>query len=92
MDVTITAPIVPMFTALGPYCQNDAPALLPTTSNNGYTGSNIYYNYKNKTQDLSVQALVSLSNIRFYKNHSNGGVDNAIIFNSKKLSVLSQGV
>ena len=39
MSVTITAPTVPTFTALGPYCQNDTPGLLPTTSNNGYTGT-----------------------------------------------------
>ncbi len=39
-------------------------------TNNDYKGSNVYYNYKNKTQDLSVQALVSLSNIRFHKDHS----------------------
>jgi len=39
MSVTITAPIVPTFTALGPYCQNATPDVLPTTSNNGYTGT-----------------------------------------------------
>jgi hypothetical protein len=30
----------------------------------------VYYNYKNRTQDLSLQALVSLNNIRFHKNTS----------------------
>lgn len=30
----------------------------------------IYYNYKNKTQDLSLQALFTLNNIRFHKNQS----------------------
>jgi gliding motility-associated-like protein len=34
MNVTITAPVLPTFTALGPYCQNDTPAALPTSSTN----------------------------------------------------------
>jgi len=52
------------------YAQNSA------YFNNGYittTGqrlSPVYYNYKNKTQDLSVQALASLNNLRFHKNRS----------------------
>jgi len=39
MSVTITAPVVPTFTVLGPYCQNDTLGTLPTTSNDGYTGT-----------------------------------------------------
>jgi hypothetical protein len=39
MDVTVTAPTVPTFTQLGPYCQNATPGTLPTTSNNGITGT-----------------------------------------------------
>jgi outer membrane protein OmpA-like peptidoglycan-associated protein len=31
----------------------------------------VYYNYKNKTQDLTVQLLASLNNINFYKRQSN---------------------
>ncbi len=31
--------ITPTFTALGPYCNGDSPASLPTTSNNGFTGT-----------------------------------------------------
>jgi outer membrane protein OmpA-like peptidoglycan-associated protein len=31
-------------------------------------GSKIYYNYKNKTQDLSLQGIITLNNIRFHKN------------------------
>ncbi|MEO7522733.1 MAG: OmpA family protein [Ferruginibacter sp.] len=30
----------------------------------------VYYNYKNKTQDLSLQGIVTLNNIRFHKNKS----------------------
>jgi gliding motility-associated-like protein len=36
---TINDPIVPTFTQLGPYCQNATPDALPTTSNNGVTGT-----------------------------------------------------
>ncbi|MFT3908609.1 MAG: OmpA family protein [Ferruginibacter sp.] len=38
----------------------------------------VYYNYKNKTQDLSLQGIFTLNNIRFHKNKSSwvvyGGV------------------
>ena len=30
----------------------------------------VYYNYKNRTQDLSLQGIVTLNNIRFHKNKS----------------------
>jgi gliding motility-associated-like protein len=40
LDVTITAPnITPTFTAIAPICQNGTAPTLPTTSNNGITGS-----------------------------------------------------
>jgi hypothetical protein len=39
MDVTVAAPTVPTFTQLGPYCQNAVPGTLPTTSDNGITGT-----------------------------------------------------
>jgi gliding motility-associated-like protein len=39
MDVTITSPIVPTFTQLGPYCQNDTPGVLVSPSTNGITGT-----------------------------------------------------
>ena len=39
-------------------------------TSNGYTGAPVFYNYKNKTQDLGIQALASLSNIRFHKDKS----------------------
>jgi len=39
MTVTITAPIVPTFSSIGPYCQNAVPVNLPTNSSNGFTGT-----------------------------------------------------
>ncbi|WP_114792972.1 OmpA family protein [Niabella yanshanensis] len=36
----------------------------------GYGGDQVYYNYKTKAQDLSLQALFNLGNIRFYKNQT----------------------
>ena len=36
-DVTVTAPVVPTFTQLGPYCQNATPGILPLVSNNSAT-------------------------------------------------------
>ncbi|MEX1203207.1 MAG: hypothetical protein WEA59_08185 [Ferruginibacter sp.] len=29
--------------------------------------SNVYYNYRNKTQDLSLQGIITLNNVRFHK-------------------------
>jgi len=34
------------------------------------TGDIVYYNYKNKTQDLSLSGLVSLNNIKFHQDKS----------------------
>lgn len=39
MMVSVTAQVVPIFMALGPYCENDVPANLPTTSMDGILGS-----------------------------------------------------
>ena len=39
MDVVVNNPTTPAFTQLGPYCVGDTPDALPTTSNNGITGS-----------------------------------------------------
>ena len=40
MDITITnLSATPIFTALGPYCVGDTPGTLPTTSNNGISGT-----------------------------------------------------
>jgi hypothetical protein len=39
MQVEITETIIPLFTQLGPYCPNQVPGVLPTTSSNGITGS-----------------------------------------------------
>jgi outer membrane protein OmpA-like peptidoglycan-associated protein/opacity protein-like surface antigen len=40
----------------------------------GYAGKQIYHNYKTKSQDLSLQALFNLGNIRFYKNQTGATV------------------
>jgi gliding motility-associated-like protein len=39
MTVTINPQVLPTFTQLGPYCQNLTPGSLPTTSNNGISGT-----------------------------------------------------
>jgi hypothetical protein len=39
MSVTVNQNIVPTFTQLGPYCVGATPGALPTTSNNGITGT-----------------------------------------------------
>ena len=39
-----------------------------TTTIPGTPAQIVYYNYKNKTQDLSLQGLVTLNNVRFHKN------------------------
>jgi hypothetical protein len=39
MDVVVNSNVTPTFTQVGPYCVGDAPATLPTTSNNGATGT-----------------------------------------------------
>jgi outer membrane protein OmpA-like peptidoglycan-associated protein len=45
----------------------------PTTTGTSIPGRPaefVYYNYKTKAQDLSLQALISLNNIKFHKNKS----------------------
>jgi gliding motility-associated-like protein len=39
MTVNVSPGATPTFTALGPYCVGAIPGTLPTTSNNGYTGT-----------------------------------------------------
>ena len=39
MDIVVTSSIAPVFTQIGPLCETDAPVLLPTTDENGMTGS-----------------------------------------------------
>jgi gliding motility-associated-like protein len=39
MSITVNPNVIPVFTALGPYCQNETPGTLPTTSTNGITGT-----------------------------------------------------
>lgn len=45
----------------------------PAWVNNGYTPANspfVFYNYKSRVQDLSLQGIFSLNNIRFHKSKS----------------------
>jgi gliding motility-associated-like protein len=39
MTIRINSPITPVFSAIGPMCQNSTPPLLPLTSTNGVTGT-----------------------------------------------------
>ncbi|MCF6133303.1 T9SS type A sorting domain-containing protein [Flavobacterium wongokense] len=39
LTVTVNQPIAPVFSAVAPICNGDSLSALPTTSNNGYTGS-----------------------------------------------------
>jgi gliding motility-associated-like protein len=39
MSIEVRESIIPLFTQLGTYCQDDTPAVLPTVSNNGVSGS-----------------------------------------------------
>ncbi len=39
MSITVTPRVTPTFTAVGPYCSGSAIPALPTTSNNGITGT-----------------------------------------------------
>ena len=41
-----------------------------TTTIPGQAAEAVYYNYKSKVQDLSLQGLITLNNIRFHKNKS----------------------
>ena len=41
-----------------------------TTTLPGQAAEAIYYNYKTKAQDLSIQGIITLNNIRFHKNKS----------------------
>jgi hypothetical protein len=39
MTITVNTPTIPTFTQVGPYCVGDTPAVLPTTSTNGVSGT-----------------------------------------------------
>ncbi|MEI8053132.1 MAG: hypothetical protein WCH52_05245 [Bacteroidota bacterium] len=57
------------------FAKNEALALYSAplsggTSIPGRPSELVYYNYKNKSQDLSLQGLISLNNIKFHKNKS----------------------
>lgn len=43
-------------------------------ASNGYTGAPVFYNYKTNIYDLSLQGVVTLSNIRFHKAKSSFNV------------------
>ena len=42
----------------------------PRTTIPGRAAENVFYNYENKTQDLSLQGIITLNNIRFHKQKS----------------------
>ncbi|HRD57361.1 MAG TPA: OmpA family protein [Ferruginibacter sp.] len=50
--------------------QYSAPYLGGGTTIPGRPADVVYYNYKNKTQDLGIQGIFTLNNIRFHKNKS----------------------
>jgi len=49
------------------YSAPDRRPDIPTTTIPGRPSESVYYNYKNRTQDLSIQGIVTLNNIRFHK-------------------------
>ena len=50
-----------------PY-RNNAGALVPFSNTiNGGTAQAVFYNYKTNVQDLSLQGIITLNNIRFHK-------------------------
>ena len=63
--------------ASGNYAKNEAfsqyysaPNISGSTTIPGQRPEVVYYNYKNKTQDLSIQGIFSLNNIKFHKQTS----------------------
>ena len=54
-------------TAWSKYSAPDSRGGTLTTTIPGRNVDRIYYNYKNKTQDLSLQGIVTLNNVRFHK-------------------------
>jgi len=63
---------------------------------NGYTAPSqlVYYNYKNQTQDLSLQGIFTLNNIRFHKNKTGlvfyGGVGAGATAYQVKINALDE--
>jgi len=51
-----------------------APTSFGTTTIPGRAAEVVYYNYKNRTQDLSLQLLMAVNNINFYKQKSNWNI------------------
>ena len=51
-------------TGYNPIVRNDQGALVPL---NGGTAQTVFYNYKTHVQDLSLQGIVTLNNVRFHK-------------------------
>lgn len=50
------------------YSAPDRRGAVPTTTIPGQAEELVYYNYKNQTQDLSLQGIITLNNVRFHKN------------------------
>jgi hypothetical protein len=51
-----------------------APTLSGNTTIPGRAAEVVYYNYKNRTQDLSLQLLMSVNNVNFYRQQSKWNV------------------
>ena len=66
----------------------------PAWANNGYGGSElVYYNYRSHVQDLTLQGIFTLNNIRFHKQKTGmviyGGVGGGIMIYDTKINALN---
>lgn len=52
------------------YSAIDRRTGVPTTTIPGRPAEVVYYNYKNRTHDLSLQGIITINNIRFHKNRT----------------------
>ncbi len=77
------------------YSAIDRRSGITTTTIPGKPAEVVFYNYKNHTQDLSVQGIVTLNNIRFHKNRTNfvlyGGAGIGATAYNVKINALNDG-
>lgn len=77
------------------YSAIDRRSGVTTTTIPGKPAEVVFYNYKNHTQDLSVQGIVTLNNIRFHKNRTNfvlyGGAGIGATAYNVKINALNDG-
>ncbi len=61
----------------------------------GVSSQGVFYNYKNKTQDLSLQGIITLNNIRFHKNKTSfviyAGAGGGATLYETKINALNEG-